>query len=90
MLRRRFGVALTKVTGINALDGYLVTSPGGIYAVLATVVETRSHFTFVIAAQVIRVLLMLFTAPLWARLFVRPSQISATNEASRAPIRAAD
>jgi uncharacterized protein len=63
------GLVLAKVAGISALDGYLATSPGGIYAVLATAVETGSNVTFVIAAQVIRVLLMLFTAPLVARMF---------------------
>jgi len=81
------------VTGVDALDGYLATSPGGIYAVLATAVETGSDVTFVIAAQVIRVLLMLFTAPLVARAFQRYSgdrQISPTTLASREPIRVAD
>ncbi len=67
------GVVLAKVTGISELDGYLATSPGGIYAVLATAVETGSNVTFVIAAQVIRVLLMLFTAPLVARAFLKLS-----------------
>ena len=86
-----FGVVLAKVAGISALDGYLATSPGGIYAVLATAVETGSNVTFVVAAQVIRVLLMLFTAPLVARVFLRFSaQIEPTTAASREPIRAAD
>ena len=87
------GVLLSEVTGVDALDGYLATSPGGIYAVLATAVETGSDVTFVIAAQVIRVLLMLFTAPLVARAFQRYSgdrQISPTTLASREPIRVAD
>ena len=57
-------------TGISPLEGYLSTSPGGIYAVLATAVETGSNVTFIIAAQVVRVLLMLFAAPLMARGFV--------------------
>ena len=54
-------------TGVSPLEGYLATSPGGIYAVLATAVETGSNVTFIIAAQVVRVLLMLFAAPLLAR-----------------------
>jgi membrane AbrB-like protein len=87
------GVVLSDVTGGSGLDGYLATSPGGIYAVLATAVETGSNVTFVIAAQVIRVLLMLFTAPLVAHVFQRFSgdrQISPTTLASREPIRVAD
>jgi membrane AbrB-like protein len=86
------GMLLSKVTGISQLDGYLATSPGGIYAVLATAVETGSNVTFVIAAQVIRVLLMLFTAPLVARMFLWLSrrQMAPTIDASRNPIRVAD
>ncbi|MCV7066268.1 AbrB family transcriptional regulator [Mycolicibacterium farcinogenes] len=61
------GVVLANVTGMTQLEGYLATSPGGVYAVLATAVETGSNVTFIIAAQVLRVLLMLFAAPLMAR-----------------------
>ncbi|QZH60920.1 AbrB family transcriptional regulator [Mycolicibacterium farcinogenes] len=61
------GVLLAEVTGMTALEGYLATSPGGIYAVLATAVETGSDTAFIIAAQVLRVLLMLFGAPLFVR-----------------------
>ncbi|CDO27824.1 AbrB family transcriptional regulator [Mycolicibacterium porcinum] len=62
------GVVLAEVTGVTQLEGYLATSPGGVYAVLATAVETGSNVTFIIAAQVLRVLLMLFVAPLMARM----------------------
>ena len=61
------GVLLAHVTGLTPLEGYLATSPGGVYAVLATAVETGSNVTFIIAAQVVRILLMLFAAPLLAR-----------------------
>ncbi len=54
------GVVLADVTGMTQLEGYLATSPGGVYAVLATAVETGSNVTFIVAAQVLRVLLMLF------------------------------
>jgi hypothetical protein len=84
------GVALAKVAGISPLEGYLATSPGGIYAVLATAVETGSNVTFVIAAQVLRVLLMLFAAPLLARGFIRVAQRRAITPASREPIAVAD
>nr|WP_036434266.1 AbrB family transcriptional regulator [Mycolicibacterium mageritense] len=65
------GVVLANVAGVSQLDGYLATSPGGVYAVLATAVETGSNVTFIVAAQVLRVLLMLFVAPLLARILAR-------------------
>ncbi len=88
------GILLAHVTGISPLEGYLSTSPGGIYAVLATAVETGSNVTFIIAAQVVRVLLMLFAAPLMARgLIVLTRRLvykrGSTSE-SREPIRVAD
>ncbi len=84
------GVALAKLTGVSMLDGYLATSPGGIYAVLATAVETGSDVTFIIAAQVLRVLLMLFAAPMLARGFVRLTQSRARTAPSSEPIALAD
>lgn len=92
------GVLLAHVAGISPVEGYLATSPGGIYAVLATAVETGSNVTFIVAAQVVRVLLMLFAAPLMARGFValtqrvgrRKSYSRASTSASREPIRVAD
>lgn len=87
------GILLAHVTGISLLEGYLSTSPGGIYAVLATAVETGSNVTFIVAAQVMRVLLMLFAAPLIARglakLTGRRHSRANTSE-SREPIRVAD
>ena len=61
------GMLLAHFTGLTPLEGYLATSPGGVYAVLATAVETGSNVTFIVAAQVVRILLMLFAAPLMAR-----------------------
>jgi membrane AbrB-like protein len=89
------GALLAHFTGLTPLEGYLATSPGGVYAVLATAVETGSNVTFIIAAQVVRILLMLFAAPLMARAVVRIServgrQTRAITPASREPIRVAD
>jgi membrane AbrB-like protein len=90
------GVALAHFTGVSPLDGYLATSPGGVYAVLAPAVETGSNVTFILAVQVLRVLLMLFAAPLLARGMARLGaprdlrQSRSTTPASRAPIRVAD
>jgi membrane AbrB-like protein len=89
------GVLLARFTGLTPLEGYLATSPGGVYAVLATAVETGSNVTFIIAAQVVRILLMLFAAPLMARSVVWIStrfgrQTRAITAPSREPIRVAD
>jgi membrane AbrB-like protein len=89
------GVALAHVAGLTPLEGYLATSPGGVYAVLATAVETGSDVTFIIAAQVVRILLMLFAAPLLARSMVWVNgrlggQRREMTPASREPISIAD
>lgn len=84
------GVLLAHVAGLTPIEGYLATSPGGVYAVLATAVETNSNVTFIIGAQVCRIVLMLFTAPLLARAFKRLGQRRADSSASSAPIRSAE
>ncbi len=89
------GVLLSRVADLTLLEGYLATSPGGVYAVLATAVETGSNVTFIIAAQVVRILLMLFAAPLLARVVVWAGarfgrQSRAITDASKDPIRVAD
>ena len=89
------GVVLADIAGLTPLEGYLATSPGGVYAVLATAVETDSNVTFVIAAQVVRILLMLFMAPALGRAVMWLSnrsrgQSREITEASREPVRVAD
>ena len=89
------GVLLSRVADLTLLEGYLATSPGGVYAVLATAVETGSNVTFIIAAQVVRILLMLFAAPLLARAVVWAGarfgrQSRAITDANSDPIRVAD
>ena len=65
------GAVLAEVTGASPLDGYLATTPGGLYAVLATARGSGADATFVLAVQVLRLFVMLFSAPLLARL-LRP------------------
>jgi membrane AbrB-like protein len=62
------GVLLSALTGASLLDGYLATTPGGVYAVLATAISAGSNVTFVVAVQVLRVIVMLLVAPALARL----------------------
>jgi uncharacterized protein len=61
------GAVLARVTGVSALDGYLATTPGGLYAVLATASDSGADVTFVLAVQVLRLFVMLLSAPLVAR-----------------------
>ena len=66
------GAVLAHATGVSALDGYLATTPGGLYAVLATAADSGADTTFVLAVQVLRLFVMLLSAPLLAR-FLRRS-----------------
>jgi membrane AbrB-like protein len=61
------GAVLAAAAGVSALDGYLATTPGGLYAVLATATDTGADATFVLAVQVLRLFVMLLSAPLVAR-----------------------
>jgi membrane AbrB-like protein len=61
------GAVLAATTGASALDAYLATTPGGLYAVLATAQAGGAHATFVLAVQVLRLFVMLLSAPLLAR-----------------------
>ncbi len=61
------GMVLSRVTGVSPLEGYLATTPGGLYAVLATATDSEADAVFVLAVQVLRLFVMLLTAPLLAR-----------------------
>ena len=65
------GVLLADVTGVDQLTAYLATTPGGLFAVLATAADSGSDVTYVLAVQVIRVFAMLLLAPLLGRWFSR-------------------
>lgn len=62
------GALLSWATGRTLLDGYLATTPGGLYAVLATAVAMNSDVAFVLLVQIARLLMILLCAPLLARL----------------------
>lgn len=65
------GLLLAQLTGASALEGFLATTPGGVYAVLATAISAGVDVTFVVAVQVLRVIVMLLVAPVLARLVGR-------------------
>ena len=65
------GALLARLTGATPLEGYLATTPGGIYAVLATAISSGVDVAFVVAVQVLRVVVMLLVAPAIARWVAR-------------------
>ncbi|HET8598925.1 MAG TPA: AbrB family transcriptional regulator [Segeticoccus sp.] len=65
------GWVLSHAVGVAPLDAYLATTPGGLYAVLATAVDSGSDVTFVLATQVVRLLVMLLAAPVLAHVLRR-------------------
>ena len=67
-------LALSALTGMTPLEGYLATTPGGVYAVLATAISSGVDLTFVVAVQVLRVIVMLLLAPALARLIGRGNE----------------
>jgi membrane AbrB-like protein len=68
-----FGLAvvLDLTTSATLLDAYLATTPGGLYAVLASAFGSGADTTFVLAVQTLRVLVMVLLAPAVVRLLVR-------------------
>jgi membrane AbrB-like protein len=65
------GALLARLTGATPLEGYLATTPGGIYAVLATAISSGVDVAFVLAVQVLRVVVMLLVTPAVARWMAR-------------------
>lgn len=57
------GWVLSELAGVSLLDGYLATTPGGLYAVLATAVASGAHAPFVLAVQSLRLFAMILAAP---------------------------
>ena len=62
---------LELMTGVTYADAYLATTPGGLYAVLATALDGGGEDpAFVLAVQTLRLLVMVLAAPLLVRLLV--------------------
>ena len=57
------GWVLAELAGVSQLDGYLATTPGGLYAVLATAIASGANATFVLAVQSLRLFVMVLAAP---------------------------
>ncbi|SFC95452.1 AbrB family transcriptional regulator [Klenkia taihuensis] len=61
------GLVLSATADVSPLTAYLATTPGGLYAVLATATGSGADATVVLAVQVLRLFVMLLTAPLLSR-----------------------
>lgn len=64
------GLWLAHLTGMPAMDGYLATTPGGMFAVLAVAAGAGSNVTFITGVQALRLFLMLALTPVltgWLR-----------------------
>ncbi len=61
------GVLLALSSDVDQLTAYLATTPGGLFAVLATASDTGSDVTYVMAIQLLRLLMILLLLPVVAR-----------------------
>ncbi|MFI2707948.1 AbrB family transcriptional regulator, partial [Nocardioides sp. CER28] len=68
------GSLLALLTPVDGLTAYLATTPGGLFAVLATAADAGSDTTYVMAVQLVRLLVILAFTPLLARLLSRPAR----------------
>jgi membrane AbrB-like protein len=68
------GWVLSVTTDVSLLDGYLATTPGGLYAVLPIAYGAGANTTFVLAVQGLRLFAMVLAAPVVVRWLVRSSR----------------
>jgi len=61
------GAALAWLTPVDPLTAYLATTPGGLFAVLATAADTGADVTYVTGVQIFRLLVILALTPFLAR-----------------------
>ncbi|MEA2480391.1 MAG: uncharacterized protein QOJ07_2313 [Thermoleophilaceae bacterium] len=57
------GWLLAQLAGVSFFDGYLATTPGGLYAVLGVALASGANTTFVLAVQALRLFVMVLAAP---------------------------
>jgi uncharacterized membrane protein AbrB (regulator of aidB expression) len=62
---------LTWTADTSLLNGYLATTPGGLYAVLPIAFGSGGDPTFVLAVQALRLFVMILAAPAAVRLLLR-------------------
>ncbi|MEX2252935.1 MAG: AbrB family transcriptional regulator [Thermoleophilaceae bacterium] len=65
------GWILELTAGVSLLDGYLATTPGGLYAVLPIAYGSGADAAFVLAVQGLRLFAMVLAAPIVVRWLIR-------------------
>ena len=65
------GAVLALTTSVSMRDAYLATTPGGLYAVLAVALGSNADAGFILAAQGLRLIVMIALAPIVVRWLVR-------------------
>jgi uncharacterized protein len=68
-------VVLDVTTSVSLRDAYLATTPGGLYAVLAVALGTDANAAFILAAQGLRLIVMVALAPVAVRWMVARSSV---------------
>ena len=67
VLTASMGALLAALTPIDSLTAYLATTPGGLFAVLATAADSGSDVGLVLSVQLLRVIVVLLSTPVLAR-----------------------
>lgn len=65
------GGLLVLTTDVDPLTAYLATTPGGLFAVLATALDSDADAAYVLALQVVRLLVILLLMPFLGRFLAR-------------------
>jgi uncharacterized protein len=65
------GWLLVLATDVDPLTAYLATTPGGLFAVLATALDSDADAAYVLALQVVRLLVILLLMPFLGRFLAR-------------------
>jgi membrane AbrB-like protein len=69
-------VVLDVTTSVSLRDAYLATTPGGLYAVVAVALGADANAGFILAAQGVRLLVMVLLAPVVVRwMLARPNSV---------------
>jgi membrane AbrB-like protein len=76
------GVLLASLADVSELDGYLATTPGGLSAVVALAVGSKTNATFVLSVQLVRTFVMLLGAPILARWIAQRGPAASTPDAT--------
>jgi uncharacterized protein len=71
-------VVLDATSDVSLRDAYLATTPGGVYAVLAVALGTDANAAFILAAQGLRLVVMVALAPVVVRWMVARSASHST------------